>query len=362
MYAYIGSRTSKQRHARGEGISLCEIDSATGTLTVKKIFGDLINPSYLAISHSKQFLYVVHGDSNEVSAFAIDPGTGDLRLIDRLHCGGRNPVHLALSANDEFLIVSNHLTSNIVSIALLKNGAFGRIVDNVNLVGQVGCHRIEQPFAKPHFNGFDRSHKFIIVPDKGLDSVFCFGFEQGKFIPTQQANITNNKSAIENSGLASREGAGPRHFIQHPHADIMYVVNELDSTVVTYQFDSYLGRLTPIQNICALDSDFVGNSRAAAIILDKQGKYLYTSNRGADSISLFTIDPITYKLRFCQAIDTLGKTPRFITLSPDNRYLYALNEDSHSIVCFEVNNQTGTLSNPQLLNNIGSPVCLVFLD
>lgn len=365
MYAYIGSRTSKQRHAQGKGITICEVNTQTGELIVKKIIGDLVNPSYLAISHSKQFLYVTHGDSNEVSAFAIDLQSGDLSLIDNLHCGGRNPVHLALSADDRFLVVSNHLTGNVVSIALLENGTFGRIIDNVNLIGQIGSHRIEQPFAKPHYNSFDRTHKFVIIPDKGLDKVFCFGFEEGKFIPTQQTPHSKTEqviehSGIENSGVASREGAGPRHFIQHPHANILYVINELDSTVVTYQFDSHTGQLTPIQNLSALDSDFVSNSRGASIIVDAKGKFLYASNRGADSISVFAIDPTSHKLRFSHSIDTLGKTPRFITLSRDNQYLYALNEDSHNIVCFRLD-LTGNPIETHVQKDFGSPVCMVFL-
>lgn len=361
MYAYIGSRTSTQRNAKGEGISICEIDSTSGELIHKKTIGNLVNPSYLAISHSKRFLYVVHGDINEVSAFAIDLSTGDLSLIDRLHCGGRNPVHLALSADDKFLVVSNHMTGNVVSIALLENGTFGRIISNINLIGKVGCHRIEQPFAKPHFNGFDRSHKFIIVPDKGLDRVFCFGFEQGKFFSTQQNADQKNDQWIENCGVASREGAGPRHFVQHPHAQIIYVINELDSTVVTYQLDSNTGKLIPIQNVSTLDDEFVGNSRAAAIITDSQGHYLYASNRGAESISVFSINPITYKLTFSHSIDTLGKTPRFITLSIDNKYLYALNEDSHNIACFCLDNVTGKPNYTNLQEGFGSPVCMVFL-
>lgn len=282
-------------------------------------------------------------------------------MIDSLHCGGRNPVHLALSADDKFLVVSNHLTGNVVSIALLEDGTFGRIVDNVNLVGQVGLYRIEQPFAKPHYNGFDRTQKFVIVPDKGLDKVFCFGFEQSKFIPIQQMTNQPSEQVIENSGVASREWAGPRHFIQHPHADIVYVINELDSRVGTYQFDRDTGHLTPIQNLSALDSDFIGNSRGASIIVDFQGEYLYASNREADSISVFAIDPTTHKLSFSHCIDTLGKTPRFITLSPDHQHLYALNEDSHSIACFRLEPAIGKPNDTKLQEGFGSPVCMVFL-
>lgn len=348
MFVYIGSRTTKERNACGEGISICEFDPNSGHLNRLSVVKDLVNPSYLAISHNQKYLYSIHGDSNYVSAFKIDAELGELTLLDHLHCGGRNPVHLAINSDDTFLVISNHLTGNVVSIALNQDGTFDRIKSNQNLPGQPGPHRKEQPFSKPHYNSFDKSGQFIIVPDKGLDKIFSFSFEDGALTLV--------------SDIKTREGAGPRHYVQHPKLNKVYVVNELDSTVVTYNFDEVSGLLEPTQVLSTLADNFVGNSRAASIISDLKGRYIYTSNRGSDSISQFKVDDETGKLSFISSFNTAGKTPRCIALSPDGSFLFSLNEDSHNISIFNVDHKSGALQLAHIEENFGSPVNIEFLN
>lgn len=350
MIVYIGSRTTKERNADGQGISICDFNEITGQLKLIHTVENLTNPSYLAISHSKKFLYVVHGDMCNVSAFSINADTSALSWLDTLHCGGRNPVHLALDDDDRYLIISNHLTGNIVSIEVNEDGKFGRIKDDINLKGTPGPHKIEQPFSKPHFNAFDLSKHFVLVPDKGLDKIFCFHYKNGRLTPSK------------NPSVDAREGAGPRHFVQHPNQKYVYVVNELDSTVVTYSFCQLEAKLTPIQNISTLSHDFVGNSRAASIISDESGKNIYVSNRGADSISQFRVNPNNGKLNFIKSFDVGGKTPRCITLSPNGKFIFSLNEDSHNISIFHVEREDGTLKPTNIENYFGSPVSMEFLN
>lgn len=350
MIVYIGSRTTKERNACGQGISICHFNEMTGQLKLMHTVEDLVNPSYLAISHSKKFLYVVHGDMCNVSAFSIDAYTGELFWLDTLHCGGKNPVHLALDADDRYLIISNHLTGNVVSIEINEDGKFGRIKYNINLKGKPGPHKVEQPFSKPHFNAFDHSKRFVFVPDKGLDKVFCFHYEDGRLTPSQYPSVD------------AREGAGPRHYVQHPNQKYVYVVNELDSTIVTYDFCQLEGKLTPIQNVSTLSNDFVGNSRAASIISDKSGENIYVSNRGAESISQFRVDPNSGKLNFVESFHVGGKTPRCIALAPNGKFLFSLNEDSHNISIFHVDREDGTLKSTNIENYFGSPVSMEFLE
>lgn len=349
MFAYIGSRTTRERNACGDGISICHINPSTGQIELIKMVKDLINPSFLTISNSKKYLYAVHGDMSYVSAFAIQ-SDGDLVFIDRLECGGKNPVHLAVDRYDRYLVISNHITGNVVSIELMEDGKFSRIQSNTYLKGKVGPHRVEQPFSKPHYNAFDISQRFVLIPDKGLDRIFCFNYVNGNLIPSQYPYVN------------SREGAGPRHYIQHPNQKYIYVVNELDSTVVTYEFRQIDGKLTPIQNISTLSTDYVGNSRAAAIEIDKKGNFLYASNRGENTIAIFKVDPRTGKLTLVKNCDVKGKTPRFIKLSPDNKFLYSLNEESHHISIFSVNAEVGSLRFIENENYFGSPVCIEFLE
>jgi len=348
MWAYVGSRTTRERHARGEGISVFEFDASSGSLERVQLVGDLVNPSYLALGRDGRHLYCVHGDRSEVSAFHIDQGSGRLSFINRQSTEGLNPVHLALDPSGEFLVVTNHIGASLAVLPINQDGALDSLVQRVPISGPIGPHRIEQQQAKPHFNPFDPSGRFVIVPDKGLDRVFSFRFHQGRLVPAEAAFV------------ATREGAGPRSAVFHPRRPVAYILNELDSTVTTCAFDVQSGALAALHILSTLPASFTGNSRAAGIAIDRAGRTLYASNRGQDSIAMFRLDVATGLPEFMGAESTLGRTPRFFTLSPDGGRLFALNEDSDSIVAFDVDPATGRLAAPRAVASCGSPVCMVF--
>ena len=348
MYAYVGSRTTRERNARGEGISIFRLDPVQGALELVAIEKGLVNPSFLALSRDGQFLYTVHGDAAEVSAFAVERQTGLLRFINRESTQGRNPVHLALDPSGRFLVVSNHIGASLAVLPINADGALAPLCQLIALEGPVGPHRVEQQQAKPHFNPFDPSGRFVVVPDKGLDRIFSFAFSEGRLVP----------AAVP--WVAAREGAGPRHLAFHPHLPLAYVVNELDSSVTAYRFDAGSGALAPFQVLPALADSFVGNSRAACIAIDARGRFLYSSNRGGDSVAAFAIDGPSGCLRFLGAEPTRGKTPRCFALSPNGRFLFALNEDSDTIVTFAIDPDTGALAATGAQVRCGSPVCMVF--
>lgn len=348
MYAYVGSRTTRERNARGDGISIFRLDPAKGTLEPVDIVRNLVNPSFLALSANGEFLYTVHGDQSEVSAFKVDRRTGLLSFVNRQSTQGQNPVHLALDPTGRFMVVSNHIGASLAVLPVNADGSLGALTQLVKLEGPVGPHRIEQKQAKPHFNPFDPSGRFVVVPDKGLDRVFSFRFEQGRLTP----------AAVPFA--VTRETAGPRHLSFHPTAPFAYVVNELDSTVTAYRVAPESGALTPFQILSALPESFTGNSRASELQIDAKGRFLYASNRGDDSIAVFAIDAASGALKFVHAEPTRGKTPRFFTLAPDGRFMFALNEDSDSIVTLAVDPVAGTLKPTGASVGSGSPVCMVF--
>jgi 6-phosphogluconolactonase len=347
MYAYVGSRTTRERNARGEGISVYRVDAASGALDRVQLVGDLVNPSYLTLSASGEHLYCVHGDHSEASAFAVDRDTGRLRFTSQRSTEGRNPVHLALDASGRHLVVTNHIGASLAVLPVARDGSLEPVSQLVSISGPIGPHRVEQQQAKPHFNAFDPSGRWVIVPDKGLDRVFSYRFEGGTLAPAPSPFVQ------------AREGAGPRGAAFHPRRPLVYVVNELDSTLTTYRFDAASGALDPLHLIPTLPATFTGNSRAAGIVIDADGRCLYTSNRGHDSVASFRLDPETGLPEFAGAYATLGRTPRFFTLSPDGRLLFALNEDSDSIVAFDVDG-SGALEAPRVIAACGSPVCMVF--
>ncbi|KJZ61413.1 lactonase family protein [Pseudomonas fluorescens] len=348
MYAYVGSRTTKERNARGEGISVYEVDQEKGTLTLVQVVKDLVNPSFLALNRACDRLYTVHGDKSDVSAFSIDKATGKLTFINQQSCEGKNPVHLALDPTERFLVVSNHIAGSLAVMNVAEDGSLGTLNQLLKLEGPMGPHRVEQPFSKPHFNPFDHTGSFVLVPDKGLDRIFSFHFDNGKLVPADQPFVT------------TREGAGPRHLALHPTASFAYVVNELDSTVTTYRFNPQDGSLKPLQVVTSLPSTFTGNSRASEIEVDRSGRFVYASNRGYDSVAAFAIDQKTGLLSPVEFMPTDGKTPRFFTLTPNERFLFALNEDSDTIISMAVDPKKGGLSKTGFSVSTGSPVCMVF--
>ena len=298
-FAYVGTRTTRERNARGEGISVYQVDPATGALDRVQLVGGLVNPSFLALNRAGDRLYAVHGDRSEASAFAVDRATGHLSLLNQVDFQGRNPVHLALDATERSLVVSSHLTGEVLVIEVQAGGCLGAVTHREALPGEPGPHRKEQPFAKPHFNPLDPSGQWVVVPDKGLDRVFSFRLEAGRLTPAAQP------------WLEVREGAGPRNLCFHPTQPWAYLVNELDSTVLACRFDAGTGALQPLQWLSTLPDTFTGNSRAAGIQLDAAGRTLYASNRGHDSLAVYAVDPASGRLTLSQVVASGGRTPRF---------------------------------------------------
>jgi 6-phosphogluconolactonase len=349
-FAYVGSRTTRERNARGDGINVYQHDVESGRWTHLQLISGLANPSYLAFDRIRQFLYAVHGDLSDISAFRIDHDTGKLTFINSASTAGKNPVHLSIDPTNRFIVVANHISSTVVLLARNADGSVGSLADQVTLTGQIGPHRIEQPFSKPHQVELDPSQRFVIVPDKGLDQVFTIRIdaEAGKL------------SLLDAGTPRSREGSGPRHVAFHPGGTFAYVVGELDSTITAYHFDQSTGKLTPFQDLSTLPDTFVGNSRASEVACTRDGRFLYASNRGHDSIVVFSIDPGNGRLTPRNWTQSQGRTPRFFALDPAGRFVFAANEDSDSIVPFRTDAQSGALAPTGTVVHSGSPVCIVF--
>ena len=352
--AYVGCRTSRERNARGDGINVFRIEPDGAPWTHLQLVGDLLNPSYLAFDRTRRALYAVHGDSSEVSAFRVDPATGRLAFLNRQSTHGKNPVHLTVDPTNRFLVIANHVTtpelaSGLAVLALGPDGALGDLVDLVPLKGKLGPHRVEQPFAKPHQVQYDPGRRFIVVPDKGRDVVESYTLS------------ADGKLALATPVAArAQEGAGPRHVGFHPSGAYAYVINELNSTVAACRFDTRTGALAPFQVLPSLPDSFVGDSRAGEIEVSRDGRFVYASNRGSDTIAAFAIDARTGRLTPRGWQGTGGRTPRFFALAPDGRSLLAANEESDTIMALAVDAGTGLLGDPKLAARVGSPTCIVF--
>ena len=348
IYAYVGCRTTKERNARGEGINVYRVDPSSGAWTHVQLVGNLVNPSFLAFDRQQNFIYSVHGDFSEVSAFKINKQTGELSFLNRQSTEGKNPVHLVVDPTNRFLVVSNYATGTLALLPIQTDGTLGPVKDLVKLPGNPGPHKVEQTISHPHHNPLDPAERFIITPDKGLDKIFTFRVdaESGKL--------------IAGPSVETRETSGPRHVVFHPNKTYAYVINELDSTVTLYRYKAERGELEAVQILTTLPATFPGNNRASEIAVSTSGRFLYASNRGHDSIAIYAVDQATGMLTSVGWESTRGKNPRFFSLDPSGAFLYAANENSDTIVTFRVDPTAGTLSPTGQVIKTGSPVCIIF--
>ncbi|MBR9766657.1 MAG: lactonase family protein [Rhodobacteraceae bacterium] len=348
MLAYIGCRTTRRRNARGKGIEVYRVnDTGSDWEHIQRLDG-LVNPSYLILNRAGDRLYCIHGDRSEISAFAVHPVTGELSWLNQVSTGGANPVHLALDPSERFIVVANHISSSVAVVALHSDGRLASVVDLVELSGQVGPHRVEQPFPKPHANPFSPDGRYLLVPDKGLDCVFVFDFDADRGRLLARPELT----------VKSREGAGPRHLAFHPDEPLAFVINELDSTLTSYRFDADSGQLTPLQILPSTSPFHTGNNRAAGVVVAPEGRYVLATNRGEDSLTLFELDTRSGRLDAVKTLPTGGQTPRYLGFDPQG-LLHVANEDSDEVSVFDISSPC-TMAQPVQRLSTPSPVCLAF--
>lgn len=349
-YAYVGCYTTAQRLAHGDGIHVYRMDRESGAWTHVQHVGKLVNPSFLVMRQDQSCLYSVHGDETYASSLSIDRESGHLTPLNRAETGGRNGVHQAIDPSGNFLLVANYSSGSVSVMPVRSNGSLADASQVVELTGEPGPHRVEQSSSHPHQIVFDPSGRFVIVPDKGLDRVFVLAFDSdtGKLAPASPGSAT------------ARAGSGPHHAIFHPRLPILWVLNEISSTVTTYHWDAARGNLRTLQIVQAVPQDYTGENTSAEIAVSAGGRFVYCSNRGHDSIAGFAADPATGLLTCVGWAPSRGITPRFIGLDPSQRFMYAANEQSDTVVAWRVDATNGRLTPTAQVVRNASPVTIAF--
>ena len=348
---YIGTYTTS---GKSEGIYGYHMDD-TGALTrFTSIMS--VNPSFLTVDRSKRFLYAVNevGEFLEkpggaVSAFAIDPVTRNLRLLNEQATQGADPCYLSVDSRKRTLLVANYTGGNVSVFPLRSDGTLGMVAEVKQHEGSGPKEQQKGPHA--HCVIFDRSERYALAADLGIDKVMIYRVDRitGKLTPAKQPF----------SEL--KPGAGPRHLSFHPTGKFLYVISELDSTMSTFKYNEREGTLTMIETVSTLPSDFSGTSYCADVHVSPSGEFLYGSNRGHNSIVVFEIDPRTGKLKVVQHISTAGDWPRNFTIDPSGAFLLVANQRSDNVVTFSIDPGTGQLKPTGHNESIPSPVCLRFL-
>ena len=347
-FAYVGCFTTEKRKARGKGVAVFRIDPADGVWRFVQACDYIHNPHYVALDRTQRYLYSAHGDSGEVGAYARDQQTGKLTPLNKQPTGGDNSSTVMTDPSNRYIVLANG-----PGVAVFPINADGSLAPRSDLVipaGEHGPWRTEQHGPHPHQASFDLTGKFVVVPDKGLDKVHVFRFDavNGKLI------------ACDPPFVKARFGAIPRHVTFHPSRPYAYVVNEMDSTVNAYHWDTARGELKPFQRIPTTPTTYVGDNTGAEIAILPSGKFLYASNRGHDSIAIFSVSAQSGMLDHVGWESVQGRKPRFFGLDPDASHLYAANENSHTIVEFAVDQASGKLTPTAQIIETGSPACIAF--
>jgi 6-phosphogluconolactonase len=346
QFVFFGTHTS----GPGKGLSVAHFDTDTGALTAPKFDVQSVEPAFFTIHPDRLHLYTCNsGRPGGVSAFAIEPHTGQLTLLNRKPSGGADPSYVSIDRTGRYLFVANYEGGNIAVFALQPDGSLGGRTAFVQHTGHsVNPERQMHAFA--HSIITDPTDRFAVVCDLGLDKVFVYGFDS-----------RTGSLAADPSVVSVKPGAGPRHPVFHPNGRWLYVVTEIGSTVIGFNWDSATGTLSEFQTISALPDDFRGVSACAEIAIHPNGKFLYASNRGADSIAIFAIDRETGRLTPAGHVSSEGETPRNFAFDPTGRWIIVTNHGSENAVVFRVDDLTGWLTPTGKPVAVPYPFCERFL-
>ncbi len=345
---YIGTYTKKSSH----GIYVYRWMPESGEMAEIGLAAKTPNPSFLTLTPNHNDLYAVNEQDNatgNVSAFAIDQATGKLLPKNVVPSGGSAPCNLTTDHTGQALFVANYSSGSVSSYRILPGGSLSRPVSNIFFKG----HSIDperQKEAHTHCTTVSPENKYLLVNDLGLDRimVFHFGPKTAKLVPNDPPYYS------------ATPGSGPRNLAFHPNGKWAYSIAEMGSIVECMNWDGARGTLTRFQVISSLPKQHISPTYAATVQVHPNGRFLYGSNRGDDSITAFSIDPSNGHLTLIQRISCEGKSPRHFAVAPGGKWLVIGNQDSANIVVLKCDPQTGKLASAGRQYALDSPVCVVF--
>jgi 6-phosphogluconolactonase len=325
------------------------------------------NPSFLASDKANEHLFAVNEttkyqgqSSGGVTAFSLDRKTGKLTQLNQVASRGADPCYVSLDRSGKYLLVANYTGGTVSVLPVLADGRLGEAVSVEKDRGTLGPNKERQDSPHAHWIEASARNRFVYVADLGLDQVLIYKFdgEKGQ-LSRDQSRSSKNKAATDFFSATLAPGTGPRHIAFSSDGKFMYVLGEMNATVTVFANDNETYH--SIQQISSLPADFSGENTAAEIAMHPSGKFLYTSNRGADSIAEFSVDPASGKLTLLGDISTFGKTPRHFAIDPTGTRLLVANEDTGNIVEYSIDSATGKLTRVGKMVSVPSPVCLIFV-
>jgi 6-phosphogluconolactonase len=353
---YIGTYTERTPNA-SKGIYAAHFDPATGKLSTPTLVAELENPSFVAVSRDRRFLYAVSevGTADAtgkktgfVAAYSIGAG-GKLTLLNRVPSNGADPCHISVSRSGRTVAVANYTGGSTVSYLVKPDGSLGASTTDQH-VGH-GPNKERQEAAHAHSANFAADDHLLLSCDLGADAVYIYRCDdaKGKITPHRPASVH-----VE-------PGSGPRHLAIHPSARYAYVINELTNSIGVFAFDPAKGTLVQRQSISTLPAGTTVANTTAEVVVHPNGRFVYGSNRGHDSIAVFSVDARDGRLTAIGHTPTGGKAPRSFAIDPTGRWLLAANQLSNNIDSFAIDPQKGTLTPTGATLALAKPVCVLFV-
>jgi 6-phosphogluconolactonase len=337
------------------GIHAYEFDTKAGKLKELRRTPGVENPFFLALSPDKRFLYSTHakqfgGKENEhVAVFQVIGRTGELKFLNRQSSEGTASCYLDVDKTGKAVLVANYSSGSVASLPVKAEGSLGEPVSFFQHEGSsVNPQRQKEPHA--HCIVVSPDNKFAFAADLGTDQILCYKLDPAA------AKLAPNKPAF----AKAPRGAGPRHLTFHPNGKRVYVINELLNSVTVFDYDAGAGTLTERQTIPTLPDDFKGTSHCADVKITPDGKFLYGTNRGHDSIACYGIGD-DGKLTLVTIEPSLGKGPQNLAITPDGRWLLCANMPGNNIAVFGIDPKTGKLKSAGEPVSQPSPSCIMLL-
>jgi len=353
MFVYVGSYTEPpEGHA--DGIAVFRFDADSGALSPVQTIAGIANPSFLTLDARQRYLYAVNElNEGSVTAFARDADDGTLATLNRQLSHGAAPCYISLDASGRYALVANYSGG---TVAVLPVAADGRlepatsVIDHRLAGSSVGSSPQKQPH--PHMVAPTADGRLVLVTDLGHDRVFVYRLDAttGQLEPNERGP----------GWVDTNPGSGPRHFAIGADGHCLYVINELNSTLTVFAYDGETGVMRPLQTVSTLPDGFTGENSCAHVVVAPDGRFVYGSNRGHDSIAIWRITGEGGEVELVGHEPTQGKNPRHFSLDPTGDWLLAANQNSDSVVTFRRDRDTGTLTAAGAATATPSPVAIVF--
>jgi 6-phosphogluconolactonase len=354
---FIGTYTPKESTSRG--IYAVQFDTITGALSEPVLAAETSNPTFLALHPNGQVLYAL-GDSAPLTgsagggaavAFKIDPSTAKLSPLNAQPTGGGSLAHIGIDAKGGTLVTISYGGGQITSLPVADDGTIKPRVSSFDSTGPLGPNKTRQDKPHPHSVTYSPDNRFAYVCDLGRDKIIRYRLDSAT------AKLTPDGE------FAAAPGAGPRHSKFSADGKNFYVINELAGTITLSNCDPATGSLAPQQSVSTLPENFEGAAKntTAEIRIHPNGRFVYGSNRGHDSIAVFARNPADGTLKRIQIVPSGGGHPRNFNLSPDGRWLICANRDSDNLVVFKVDEATGQLTPNGNKVKVPQAVCVLFM-